>query len=143
MADTLNRGYPYPLPNSDPDVPYWAQRLAEDVDVDVKAVYDLLNPIAAKTIPAGTQSGVVTVTVNNATAAGAATVTFPTAFSAAPNAVMLTKATVSGAASTQRRLQPVVSGVTATGFTANLETADGTNVGATFAVSCHWVAVKN
>jgi hypothetical protein len=39
MADTLNRGYPYPLPTADPDVPYWNQRLAEDVDTDVQGLY--------------------------------------------------------------------------------------------------------
>lgn len=94
-------------------------------------------------LPEQIQGGVVTVTVTNATAAGAATVTFPTPFSGTPTSVQLTKATVSGSASTQRRLQTVVSGVSATGFTANLETSDGTNVGATFAVSCHWIAIKN
>jgi len=40
MTDTLNRGYPYPLPTADPDVPYWLQRLAEDVDTDVQDLLD-------------------------------------------------------------------------------------------------------
>lgn len=35
MANTTNRQYPYPLPGSDPDVPYWNQQLAEKMDTDV------------------------------------------------------------------------------------------------------------
>lgn len=35
MANTTNRQYPYPLPGSDPDVPYWVQQLAEKLDTDV------------------------------------------------------------------------------------------------------------
>jgi hypothetical protein len=40
MANTTNRVYPYPVPGSDPDVPYWIQQLAEKLDVDVKSVVD-------------------------------------------------------------------------------------------------------
>lgn len=136
---TTTRGYRYPGVNDAPDGPYSFQTGFEDIDADVAAV---AAQVDGKIIAAGVQSGTATVTVTTGTAAGALAITFPAAFSAAP-AVSLTKASVAGAASTMRRLLPVVSGVTATGFTANLETTDGTNVGATFAVAVHWTAVKN
>lgn len=37
MPETLNRQFPYPLPSSDPDVPYWLQQLAEKLDADMTA----------------------------------------------------------------------------------------------------------
>lgn len=86
------------------------------------------------------QTGTATVAVANATAAGSLAVTFATPFAAAP-VVTLTKAQTSGSASSLRKLQPVVTGITATGFVANLETADGANVGAAFNVPCTWIAV--
>lgn len=94
-------------------------------------------------VPTRIQSGSCTVSVTSGTAAGSLAVTFPTAFSSAPNSVVLTKASVSGSASTMRLLQPVATGISATGFTANLETTTGANVGATFNVVCYWVAVQN
>lgn len=42
MTDTTNREYPYPDPDVDPDVPYWMQRLAEALDVDVQTLADRL-----------------------------------------------------------------------------------------------------
>jgi hypothetical protein len=136
MAATPGKAWPYAGPNDVPDVPYWQQLIAEKGDAVQVALEGRLTPLELDR----PQAGAVTVTVTNATAAGSAVVTFPQPFSAVPN-VVLTKAVVSGSASTQRRLQPVVSGITAAGFTANLETADGTNVGATFAVSCQWIAL--
>ncbi|AYN55954.1 hypothetical protein QEX65_gp13 [Arthrobacter phage Noely] len=143
MGTTLKRGYRYPGQGAEPDVAGDVQKLAEDVSVDVDGVATDVAGLKAKRIPAGTQAGMVTVTVNNATAAGSVAVAFPAAFAAAPNGVVLTMGQVSGSASTMRRLQTRVTAVTATGFTANLETSDGSNVGATFAVPCHWVAVLN
>lgn len=43
MGTTVNRLYPYPSPNDDPDVPYWLQRLAEAIDGDVDFINDALN----------------------------------------------------------------------------------------------------
>ncbi|WIF20480.1 minor tail protein [Arthrobacter phage Berka] len=136
MAQTPGKAWPYAGPNDVPDVPYWQQRLAEKGDAVQVALEGRLEPLELDR----PQAGAVTVSVTSGTAAGAVNVTFPQAFSAVPN-VVLTKASVSGSASTMRRLQPVVSAITAAGFTANLETADGTNVGATFAVSCQWIAL--
>jgi hypothetical protein len=137
MAATPGRAWPYAGPNDAPDVPYWQQRLAEKGDAEATALDTRLDALETDT----PQSGNITVSVTTGTAAGAATVSFNPPFSAAPN-VVLTKATVAGAASSMRRLQPVVSGITANGFTANLETADGTNVGATFAVAVQWIALR-
>lgn len=113
--------YDVNVPNGNMDI---VDRELKRVDNKVKAV----------------QVGTVTVSVANATAAGSITVTFPTAFSAPPT-VVLTKGQVSGAASSMRKLQPVVTAITATDFVANLETADGANVGAAFNVPCTWIAV--
>lgn len=43
MATTTNRQLPYPLPGSDPDVPYWMQQLAEKTDLDLKGIRDSLD----------------------------------------------------------------------------------------------------
>lgn len=40
MANEDTRGYPYPGPDDDPDVPYWMQRLAEELGVDVQSIAD-------------------------------------------------------------------------------------------------------
>jgi len=39
MANTLKRGYPFPVPGVTPDVPYWNQQLAEKIDTDVDQLF--------------------------------------------------------------------------------------------------------
>lgn len=87
------------------------------------------------------QGRAVTVPIASGANSGSLAVTFPTPFTATP-AVSLTKAHVSGSASSLRRLMPVITNVTATGFTATVETVDGTGVGAAFNVACHYTAVQ-
>ena len=45
MPNTVNRQYPYPVPASDPDVPYWLQQLAEKLDVGDKAFADAIKAL--------------------------------------------------------------------------------------------------
>lgn len=86
------------------------------------------------------QGGPVVVPISNGADLGSAQVTFPIPFSTPPS-VTLTKAMTSGPLSSLRRLQPVAKGVTATGFTAYIETNDGQGVGANFNVDCFYNAV--
>lgn len=139
MGDTVNRNYPYPGVSTVPDVPYDVQQLADAVDADVQGIVDD-TATSFGALPL-VQGGVVSITVTSGTSSGATVVTFPTGFPAPP-AVVLTYGATAGPASSSRKLQPRVDGRTATGFTANLETADGTNVGATFTIACSWVAVE-
>lgn len=85
------------------------------------------------------QAQSITIPISSGATSGSLAVTFPTPFSSAP-VVTMTKGTTSGSASSQRRLIPVVTGITATGFSAYIETTDGSGVGAAFNVVCHYVA---
>lgn len=138
MPTTVNRGYPTPAGTVPPNGPLAFTELADALDADVQDIVDdTAASFAALPVVRG---GVVSITVTSGTSSGAANVTFPEAF-AAPPAVVLTYGATAGPASSSRKLQPRVDGRTATGFTANLETADGTNVGATFTIACSWIAV--
>lgn len=138
MPNTPNFGLPYPAGTVPPNGPLAFSELATATDTalqtlteDYTAGFDGLPSV---------QGARINVTVNNGTNSGSAVITFPQAFSVAP-AVTLTINEANGPASSGRRLTPIAQLITATGFTATLQTMDGSNVGTTFAMSCSWVAV--
>ena len=51
MPESLVRKYPYPASGVAPDVPYWLQRLADSLDVDIAALYP--KPFTALTLTNG------------------------------------------------------------------------------------------
>ena len=138
MPNTPNFGLPYPAGTVPPNGPLAFSELAgavdtalQDITDDYTATFDALPKV---------QGARINVTVNNGTNSGSAVITFPEPFAAAP-AVTLTINEANGPASSGRRLTPIAHTITATGFTATLQTMDGSNVGTTFAMSCSWVAV--
>jgi len=134
MTDTLNRGYPYPQPTADPDVPYWLQRLAEDVDTDV---HPLAQQLAR--LPYKVASGTSTISIGSAVASATLTVTLPAGFTATP-AVTATMATAT--AGRASLLNIVVTNSTSTSFVVRLYTSDNANTGTSYTIGFNWIAVQ-
>lgn len=131
MTDTLNRGYPYPAPTADPDVPYWLQRLAEDVDADMVATLAKL----AK-LPVRIAAGTANLSVGAANTNISSNVNFGVTFDSAP-LVLITGATNALKASVYSAYSS-----STTGFTAKVQTADGSTYGSAFSLAFTWVAIQ-
>ena len=139
MPTTPNRGYPTPAGTVPPNGPLAFSELAGAVDTALQDLTDETT-LSFDALPV-VQAGRPTVTVTSGTSSGSRAVTFPVAFETVP-AVTLTINETNGPASSARRLNAVAHSITATGFTATLQTVDGSNVGATFATPTSWVAVE-
>jgi hypothetical protein len=132
MANTVNRIYPYPGVNDAPDGPYAVQRLAEAVDVDVKAQSDRLDKL-----PVRLQVGQDSIFIGAAVAVQTQTITFPVAFATAPKVVASLVTATAGRASL---LNIQVTASTTTGFTARLYTSDNANTGTSYTIAFNWIA---
>jgi hypothetical protein len=132
MAITSNRNYPYPAPTADPDVPYWNQQLAEALDVDMVATLGKLARLPYK-IHAGTAALAVGSTNTNVSSnVSFGTVTFDT-----PPLVLISSNTNAVKASVYSAYS-----ATTTGFTAKVQTADGSTYGASFSLAFNWIAIQ-
>lgn len=65
MPTTPQRGYEYPDPAISPDVPYWLQRLAEQLDVDVQQVVTDLAALTSTATDHGVRLDTLEVKVGN------------------------------------------------------------------------------
>lgn len=133
MPVTTNRNYRYPGAGVEPDVNGDIQRLGEDVDADMAATLAAL----AK-LPGRIQTGSATISIGSGVASATQVITFPVAFTAAPNVFLQSTANVAGRASL---LSLYVNATTATQFTCKMQTADNANTGTSYAIAYNWIAV--
>jgi hypothetical protein len=132
MAVTTNRQYPYPAPTADPDVPYWNQQLAEALDLEVVSLLGKLGRLPYK-VTAGT--GALAVAAANTTVSS--NVSFGSNTFDTPPIVLISSNTNALKASVYSAYSS-----TTTGFTAKVQTADGSTYGASFSLAFNWVAIQ-
>jgi hypothetical protein len=137
MPNTTNRGYFYPSGTEAPNGPYALQTLADAVDADVEDIDTRLTDLTVA-MPTAVQAGSGTIAIGAGVPSATLAVTFPTAFSAAPVVVANLTANVAGRASLLK-LYPI--SITATGFTAKMQTSDNNDVGTSYTLGFNWVAV--
>lgn len=137
MPNTPNRGYPYPGVSEVPDGPFAFQSGFEAVDTDVEEIDGRLTDLT-DAMPTAVQAGSGSISIGAGVPSATLAVTFPTAFAAAPVVVANLTANVTGRASLLK-LYPI--SITATGFSAKMQTSDNNDIGTSYNLGFNWVAV--
>lgn len=137
MPNTANYGFFYPGVSEVPDGPYAFQTAMEGVDTALLGVDERLTSLDGR-MPTALQAGSGSISIGAGVPSATLAVTFPTAFAAAPVVVANLTANVAGRASLLK-LYPI--NITATGFTAKMQTSDNNDIGTSYNLGFNWVAV--
>lgn len=132
MGNTIGRGYPYPGVNDAPDGPYAIQQLAEALNTDMLARLGDLGRLPYK-VTAGT----ATLAVGSTNTSVSSNVSFGTNTFDTPPLVLISSNTNAVKASVYSAYS-----ATTTGFTAKVQTADGSTYGASFSLAFNWIAIQ-
>lgn len=132
MAQTTNQQIPYPGVNDAPDGPYNFQSTAEKVDMLLTAHDGKFSRLPYKVLAGTASIAVGSANTNLSSTVGFGTQTFDT-----PPLVLISSNTNAVKASVYSAYN-----ATTTGFTAKVQTADGTAYGASFSLAFNWIAIQ-